>query len=131
MANNNNETYEIKCLSIAQINIRSIVSHAKRKEFRVFLKKYKPHIVLLSETHLKSKHKVSFEGYKFYRCDIPYLCGTAICVIKTIKSTQLKLPESINSTEICSVKIETINSQIIFNAVYRRPRININVIIYL
>lgn len=127
MANNNSETYEIKCLNIAQINIRSIVSLAKREEFRIFLKKNKPHIVILSETHLKSKHKVSFEGYKFYRYDRPNAShgGTAVCVIETIKSSQLKIPLLINSVEMCSVQIETSNGPLIFSAVYRRPTINI------
>lgn len=69
MADNNSDECEIKSLKIAQVNIHSIVSHSKREEFRAFLKKYKPHIVLLSETHLKNRHKVSFEGYKFYRHD--------------------------------------------------------------
>lgn len=101
MANDSEAINEIKCLEIAQLNIRSIVSHAKREEFRVFLNKYKPHIVLLSETHLKSIHKISFEGYKFYRCDRLNANhgGTAICVLETIKSSQVKIPESIHSIE--------------------------------
>lgn len=99
----------------------------KREEFRQFLKKYKPHIVLLSETHLKNRHKVSFEGYKFYRWDRLNAShgGTAVCVLETINSAQIKLPESINSIEICSVEIETISGPIIFSAVYRKPSINI------
>lgn len=127
MANEIDDSHEIKCLNIAQINIRSIVSHAKREEFRAFLRKYKPHIVLLSETHLKSKHKVHFEGYKMYRCDRLNAShgGTAICVLETIKCSQIKSPESIQSIEICCVKVETINGPINFSAVYRRPSISI------
>lgn len=45
--------------------------------------------------------------------------------MESIKSVQLKVPESINSIEICSVKIETINGPLIFSAVHRRPTIKI------
>lgn len=128
MANENNEIHEIKTLSIAQVNIRSIASHSKREEFRLFLRKNKPHIVLISETHLKPKHKLSFEGYKFYRCDRTNAShgGVAICVNELIKSAQLKPHESIKSIEICAIQIETITGPIIFSALYRRPKININ-----
>lgn len=127
MANETQTTHEIKCLKIAQINIRSIVSHTKREEFRLFLREQKPHIVLISETHLKCKHKVFFEGYKFYRNDRINANhgGTAICVIETIKSMQLSLVTLVRSIEVCSVQIESLNGPIIFSAVYRRPTINI------
>lgn len=127
MANKTISTHETKSLKIAQVNIRSIVSHTKREEFRDFLRKNKPHIVLISETHLKNKHKVHFEGYKFYRCDreVANHGGVAICVIEEIKSSQIKLKEQVNSIETCNIQIETMNGPIIFSAVYRKPTINI------
>lgn len=67
MASDDLTVNEIKYLKIYQVNIRSLISHAKREEFRSFLKKNKPHIVLISETHLKNKHKVNFDGYRNYR----------------------------------------------------------------
>lgn len=127
MSNTANNSYDIKCLNIAQINIRSIVSHAKREEFRAFLRQYKPHIVLLSETHLKSRHKVFFEGYKFYRCDRLNAShgGTAICINETIESSQVKTPESTKSIELCTVKIESVDGPIFVSSVYRKPTIGI------
>lgn len=62
MANRNQQPTNETKLTIAQINIRSLVSLAKREEFRRFLEKYKPHVVIISETHLKPKHKVNFNG---------------------------------------------------------------------
>lgn len=128
MANETDNSHEIDSLKIAQINIRSIVSHAKREEFRTFLRKNKPHIVLISETHLKSKHKIHFEGYKFYRCDRQDAShgGVAVCVMDTIKCSQLKSHDSVRSIEICSVEIETLNGPIILSALYRRPTIKLN-----
>lgn len=127
MSSEPNGTHEIKSLKIAQINIRSIVSHAKREEFRLFLRKNKPHIVMISETHLKSKHKVNFDGYKFYRCDRENAShgGVAICMLESIKSSQIIINESVQSIESCSVQIETLNGPIVFSAIYRKPSINI------
>lgn len=127
MSSEPNGTHEIKSLKIAQINIRSIVSHAKREEFRLFLRKNKPHIVMISETHLKSKHKVNFDGYKFYRCDRENAShgGVAICMLESIKSSQIIINESVQSIESCSVQIETLNGPIVFSAIYRKPNINI------
>lgn len=128
MANDPHKTHEMKSLKIAQVNIRSIVSHAKREEFRLFLRKYKPHIALLSETHLNNKHKVHFEGYKLYRCDRENGShgGVAVCILESLKSSQLKLNDLVKSIESCTVQIETLNGPLIFSSVYRKPTLNIN-----
>lgn len=128
MANPNTCQNKIECLKIAQVNIRSLISHAKREEFRLFLRKEKPHLVLISETHLNSKHKVHFEGYNFYRNDRlnGNHGGTGICVIENIDSVQVIAPDSLISIETCNVKIETINGPILFSAIYRKPSTQIN-----
>lgn len=113
-----------KLLRVAQVNINSLVSAKKRIEFEQFLKKYEPHIVLISETHLNSKHKVNFNEYKLYRSD-RNVCGgggTAICISDFIDSEYIQQPNGIESIESCSVKINLENNKrMIFSAVYRRP----------
>lgn len=128
MINTNLLSSDINNLKIAQINIRSLVSMAKREEFRLFLKKYKPDIVLISETHLKPKHKINFDGYKFYRSDrLDSSCGgTAICILENILSAYIKTPESIQSIESCSIRIDLEHSAIILSAIYRKPTKKIN-----
>lgn len=98
---------DITTLNTAIINIHSLVSMAKRVEFGNFLKTFKPHIVLISETHLKNKHKVNFDGYKIFRNDrVNAGCGdTAICVSDKINCEHINKPTQILSLETCSVKI--------------------------
>lgn len=114
---------EINTINTAIINIHSLVSIAKRVEFANFLKNYKPHVMLINETHLKNKHKVSFDGYKLFRSDRMHAgCGgTAICVSDRISCEHLNIPSNMRSLESCSVKIILKNSGIIFSAIYRRP----------
>lgn len=123
MANLNQASNTIDDLKIAQVNIRSIVSLAKREEFANFLRRYTPHIVLISETHLKPKHKIVFNRYKFYRNDrIDAACGgTAICVHENIKSVQVKSTEEIKSIEYCSIRVELDNGAFFLSAIYRKP----------
>lgn len=120
---NNPQNFNGNILNVAQVNINSLVSAKKRSEFQHFLNKYKPHIVLISETHLNNKHKVIFDGYKMYRSD-RIICGgggTAICIVESIDCEFVQQPKEIKSIESCSVKINCENSQIIFSAIYRRP----------
>lgn len=114
---------EITTLNTAFVNVNSLVSIGKRVQFANFLKKHKPHIVLISETHLKNKHKVNFSGYKIFRTDreVTGCGGTAVCVSDKIKCEQLNNPNEMKSLESCSVKIITMNTPIIFTAIYRRP----------
>lgn len=115
-------------LKVAQININSLVSVKKRTEFEFFLKEYKPHIVLISETHLSSKHRVNFNGYKMYREDRFNGSGggTAICICDDIDCEFIPKPKDIESLESCSVKVNLENNrQIVFSAIYRRPIIKI------
>lgn len=127
MADNNINANE-SMLKVAQININSLVSVKKRTEFELFLKEYKPQIVLISETHLSSKHRVNFNGYKMYREDRVNGSGggTAICICDDIDCEFIPKPKDIESLESCSVKVNLENNrQIVFSAIYRRPIIKI------
>lgn len=119
---------EITELKTAIVNVHSLVSIAKRIEFQIFLKNYKPHIILISETHLKNRHKVNFSGYKFFRSDRENVGGggTAVCVANSIECEHLAKPSNIESIETCSVKMQTKTSAIVFIAIYRRPIVKIN-----
>lgn len=114
---------ELTNLNVAIVNVYSLVSIAKRVQFDNFLKKYKPHIVLISETHLKNKHKVNFDGYSMFRNDRTNAGrgGTAVCVSNKIKCEHLSAPLNVKSIESCSVKIFSEDSAIIFSSIYRRP----------
>lgn len=118
---------EITSLNTAIVNVHSLVSVAKRVEFENFLKKYKPHIVLISETHLKPKHNLNFVGYKIYRSDRENSGGggTAVCISDRIESEHIEKPDGIKSLESCSVKVNLKNGAIIFSAIYRRPTVKI------
>lgn len=124
MANHNKSV-----IKIIQVNVNSLVSLAKRHEFSTFLKTHKPDIVLVCETKLNNKHKIGFEGYKFYRNDRESSGGgTAICVHEKIKSEYLSTPTNITSIECCSVKvIIKDNKKLIISSIYKPPKNKFNI----
>lgn len=60
-----------KILNIVQLNINSLRSIVKRQELNNFIKNESPDILLLNETKLNSKYKMSFENFEFIRNDRP------------------------------------------------------------
>lgn len=56
-------------ISLITMNVNSLVSDAKQVELKSFLTKYRPHLVLLSETKLSSRHRISLPNYNVYRND--------------------------------------------------------------
>lgn len=77
-----------KTLKIVEINVNSIIFISRRYNLSKFLQYHKPDIVLLNETKLNKKHKVSFESYDMIRTDRPNSSrggGTAILIKSDIK----------------------------------------------
>lgn len=119
-------TYEI--LKIIQININSLVSKLKRHELAELIRKNKPHILMLSETHLKSHHNVNIEGYKLHRVDRSQTrCGgVAIAIIDWIDCELVEHKTPKHSLECCTVKIKMNNSRNVYIcAIYKKTTIKI------
>ncbi|XP_076751563.1 uncharacterized protein LOC143423842 [Xylocopa sonorina] len=75
-------------LNIVQINVNSIITNERRVTLLDCLTKYKPDVVLLSETKLNSRHKISFNNYSLIRRDrvnSKQAGGTAIIIRNDIK----------------------------------------------
>ena len=53
-----------KCISL---NVNSLISLSRRHELDLFLKKHKPHFVLIQEHKLNNRHNVSFQNYNLIR----------------------------------------------------------------
>ena len=62
------ETIETN-LNIIQINVNSLISLSKRYILYNFINTYKLDVILLNETKLNIRHKVSFKDYCFIRKD--------------------------------------------------------------
>lgn len=54
---------------IIQLNVNSLQSKPKKREFEQFPNKHSPDLVMLTETKLNEKNSVSFDGYKIIRND--------------------------------------------------------------
>lgn len=58
--------YKIKAIVA---NVNSIISNYKRMQLLDFLKKNKPHLMLINETKLNKRHTLFFENYNTVRVD--------------------------------------------------------------
>lgn len=68
-------------LKIHAINVNSLIGKRKRHDLDLHLKKFKPDVVLLSETCLNKCHKVQFSRYNFIRSDkVSNRRGTGILI---------------------------------------------------
>lgn len=117
-----NDTSQI--LKIIQININSLVSKLKRHELAEFIRKNKPHILMLSETHLKTQHNVILEGYKIFRVDRNQTkCGgVAIAIVDWIECEFVEHNPPKCSLECCTIKIKMNNNKNLYIcAIYRKP----------
>jgi hypothetical protein len=112
---------QIKKLNIIQLNVNSIRSITKRHELNILLKQERPDILLLNETKLNNKHRVSFENYNFVRNDRPNNNGgggTGILVADSISFLSLPVT-NLNSIECSAIKIPLSNGKnLIVVAVY-------------
>lgn len=96
----------------------------KTPELAAFIKENKIDIILLGETHLNPKDKLSIPNYHTYRTDRPKLAncpaggGTAILIRRNIAHHHLILPTEIESTSI-QIKLNNNTAQI--TSVYKSP----------
>lgn len=85
---------EAKVLKIIAWNVNSIRSKIKQLDVKHLLQKYKPHLLLLSETKLLDRSIVQFPNYKIYRNDrlTDGGGGTAILIDENVRHTVLNTP---------------------------------------
>lgn len=118
------EKIDLECMKIYSINVNSIVSIQKRATLVAFLNKYKPDVVLLGETKLNTKHKLSFEHYNMIRNDrinSQFGGGTAILIKKQYAYTEFRPGEIslFQRLEVTSIKLSLPdNNQLYICAVY-------------
>lgn len=112
-----NTTIISKKLKIIEINVNSLIQISRRYDLSQFLKVHIPDIVLLNETKLNKKHKLTYERYNLIRRDRPNSNrggGTAILVkndikhkvytnniirsFKYLETTIIKIPMNCNKT---------------------------------
>lgn len=104
--NHNIKQYRFDSLSLASINVNSIVANVRRFNLINFVKKHNIDITLINETKLKENHRLYFEKYKLIRTDrISKNGGTAILLKEQIEFEQIFLD--------CQDKIKTIKFTII------------------
>lgn len=97
-----------KIFNIVQLNINSLRSVAKRQELNNFIKKEKPDILLLNETKLNSKYKMSFENFELIRTDRPNNNGggggTGILIHSSISHKIIPV-HNLNSVECTAIEM--------------------------
>lgn len=121
-------SYTNENIKIIQVNINSVVSKLKRHELAEFIRINKPHVILISETHLKNHHKITIDGYNLFRVDrTESKCGgVAIAVANWIECEFIDMKNKICSIECCTIKIKMSNNKnLYFCAIYRKPTIKI------
>lgn len=105
-----------KHLKIIAVNVNSIITNTKRYSLLQFIEMHDPDIVLLSETKLNQRHKISFENYKIIRSDRPNSIqggGTGILVKNNIEHKIIyftNAPDH-NSLESTAIKIHCNNNK--------------------
>jgi endonuclease/exonuclease/phosphatase family metal-dependent hydrolase len=110
-------------LKILSINVNSVVNLRRRYYLNEILKDMKPDIVLLCETHLKNKHKLSFENYKMVRKDraTDLKGGCAILIKEVIRYKMINITH-LENMECCAIEIEDKNSKesLVMASIYNR-----------
>lgn len=103
-------------LKVISLNINSLISNVKRAELDIFLKKYKPDILLLCETKLNSKHKISFQNYNVIRNDRHSNRGVGTAIIISNKFVYEILPNNLTSAslEYTLIKLRVSNNRSLF-----------------
>ena len=119
-------------LKLIAVNVNSIIANSKRYSLLKFIEEHTPDIVLLSETKLNHKHRITFEQYQCIRTDRPNSTqggGTAILIkneiaYKPITFTQLP---NLNSLESTAIQLTfTNNTKLTIISVYAAGHYNIS-----
>lgn len=102
-------------LKIAEINVNSLITNERRASLTEFLAKHNPDAVLLCETKLNHRHRVSFKNYTFLRNDrlnAKQAGGTAILIKNNMKFKRIQLgclESPTLETTIIQIKIQQNN----------------------
>jgi exonuclease III len=114
-------------IKIIELNVNSVVSLKRRYYLNEILKEKKPDIVLLCETHLSKKFKLSFKDYRMIRKDRTERKkgGCAILIKETMKYKNVNLI-GLTTLEHCAIKVEdkTSREDIIVISVYNHSGTN-------
>ncbi|GFX57714.1 putative RNA-directed DNA polymerase from transposon X-element [Trichonephila clavipes] len=82
-------------LSLISWNANDILN--KILEFKIFVEKYSPDVILVQETHLRPVHNISVANYKCYRndrvTDGPASSGTLVFIKKSIPHFNTPTPQ--------------------------------------
>jgi hypothetical protein len=115
-------------LKILALNVNSILLLSRRHQLDVLLKERKPDIVLLSETRIQPKHKMSFKNYNMIRADRGNNSGggCAILIKESMKFKTMKL-RNLENIETCAIEIfdEITSEETVIAAVYNNRGTNI------
>lgn len=111
--------HNLNKLSIIQLNCISVVLNSKQIQIKLFIQKYNPDILLLSETFLKPKHSFLINGYDIYRTDrIDKKGGGTAVLIKSCIKHQVINPPLTESMESTIIKITCNNKSYIIASIY-------------
>lgn len=113
---NCNKNINLKNINIVAVNVNSLVSNVRRFNLKHAIDEIEPDMVLVSETKLMRRHRLSFDGYVVIRNDRPDNRGgggTAIIIKEGIKffKINLKTRNLLNTIESTIIKISIQNSQ--------------------
>ena len=117
MSKENNQI-KTKNLNIIAINVNSIISKDRRYDLELFVNTHKPDVVLLNETKLNNKHKLSFYDYNIIRKDrigSKQGGGTAVLIKKDIKFSthdNFKL-NKLKVLEACAIKVPLTSNKVL------------------
>lgn len=110
---NNLSSYKIHA-----VNVNSLIRIPKRYFLSQYLKEHNPDFLLLSETCLKTRHKLNFDSYNLIRTDaVPGSRGTAILVKDCYDFRPFKL-NFIPSFEYTAISVKTMSSRLYIFSVY-------------
>jgi exonuclease III len=125
-ATNTSITNQANNLKIFHQNIRGLSN--KTDEFLITLSSHSPHVICLTEHHLRINaiHSTYLDQYTVgaYFCRKTYKQGgVAVYVIKDIPYTSIDLDQFISEkdTEICALKLQTLSKSFIVLCIYRSP----------
>lgn len=113
-------------LKIIQLNCQGLCSPDKQLELKLFIEKYDPDIMLLSETHLKPKHKLTLPSfYIIYRTDRidRFHGGTAIIIKTIIKHELLTSPKTESFPDTTAIKVHCNVRPYIFTSIYSTEKV--------
>lgn len=110
------------------VNICSVYSKEKKHQVSVYLKKYKPNIMMLSETNSNNRCNLNFNGYDHIRVDRKNKKwgGTAILYDENLVITQIVNDPTIESFEYTSGEVVINNEKVLLTSIYRPPNVPIN-----